>query len=40
MVLEEQPGNPWYICGEGESFVISLGGAIQCGGSVWFTVLP
>lgn len=40
IVLDEVPGSPWYVCGTGEAFVVNLGATVQCGGSVWYTVLP
>lgn len=30
--------NPWYSTRPGEAFVISLGSAVQCGGSVWYRI--
>lgn len=30
--------NPWYRTLPGEAFVISLGSAVQCGGSVWYRI--
>lgn len=30
--------NPWYLTRPGEALVISLGGAVQCGGSVWYRI--
>jgi len=37
MILDENPGSrPWYVTSNGAPFVISLGAAVQCGGTVWF----
>lgn len=36
MVLDELSGGPRYITAKGEAFVISLGSAVQCGGTVWY----
>lgn len=30
--------NPWYTTRLGEAFVISLGGAVQCGGTIWYRI--
>jgi hypothetical protein len=27
---------PWFTCAAGEDFVITLGAAVQCGGSIWY----
>ena len=36
LLLDKTPGDPWYITGRGEPFVISLGDAVQCGGTVYW----
>ena len=36
LLLDKTPGDPWYITGRGEPFVITLGDAIQCGGTVYW----
>lgn len=36
LVLDKTPGDPWYITARGEAFVISLGAAVQCGGTLYF----
>jgi len=30
---------PYYRTAAGEAFVISLGGAVQCGGTVWYRIV-
>lgn len=37
MLLDPQPGRPWYVTANGQAFVISLGGAVPCGGTVWYS---
>lgn len=36
LLLDKTPGDPWYITNRGEAFVITLGTAVQCGGTVYF----
>ena len=35
-VTLDETGSPWYITNKDQAFVISLGAAIQTGGTVWF----
>lgn len=40
VVLDEMDAGAWYITNKSEAFVISLGAAVQGGGTIWYRYVP
>lgn len=36
LLLDEKAAGRWYVTNQGEAFVISLGAAVQTGGTIWY----
>jgi len=39
-ILDFNESQPWYVCGPGEAFIMSLGDPTTCGGTAWYLEQP